>query len=208
MAKKKNNTTLIIVIAIVGMLLVNVLPVLLIIGLYVLVGGGVAGYMVFLAKGELHMVCPEAHSCGISIDGGEPERVDGGSRFTTKLDKGEHVIRVADLVAGTEVAHRVDVGAGVPKMLVPASPDQCFVRLDVTEAMYGGAYRNDVGPPLPTVADRYGSSDPIDIPSSTYVTQVDLPTSLEQGYAAYLVEDVPCSMIEKSDGDILEYLGF
>lgn len=207
-AKKKDRTVLIIVIAVLGMFCFQFLPVVALFGLYAMIGGGALGFAYFIDKGEVHVVCPADHECRVTVDGGSPEDLEGGTHLGIELKRGRHVVRIDDRTSGKALIHDIDVTSGFSKKVAPSTADQCFVRLDVTEAMYGGRLRNDFAVPLPTVTDRYAGREPFDLPSSTYLTEVDMPTSLEEGYHAYLLIDIGCDRMDMTDAEILALLGF
>lgn len=205
---KKDRTALIVIIAVLGMLLASAAPVIIIFGLYALIGGGALGYMFFLDPGEAHVVCPVDRAIEVKLDHEDPVPVDPGDHVTLRMSRGEHAVRVMDHSTDGVVTHRLDVGSGFFEMVLPAAPQQCFVRLDMTEYTYP-LYRLKDGEGLsPVVYETYRETEPFKLPSSTYLSEDEMPASLESGSSAYLLLDFPCDRLEGTDEEILHELGF
>lgn len=207
-AKKKDNTTLIIVIAVVGMLLVYVLPVVFLFGIYALIGGGALGFMFFLKPGDAHVRCPQGQDYWVTIDDEQPDVCLSGTSAKYHLKRGKHLVLIEGQKTGDRIVHEIDVGSGFYNKVLPVHEDQCFVRLDVTEHMYTGYYKKGEGIPPPEIVELYDPHEPFDMPSSSYLSEEDLPESMGEEYAVYLVLDVHCDMLERTDDEILEHLDF
>jgi hypothetical protein len=209
--KKKDNTTMIVLLAVGGLLLFQCMPFILVIGLYVMMGiagGGVFGFIYFFQPGQVHVHCLEGEDSFIMVDDGEPELCLSGSYKTVEAERGPHVVRIKGQKTLDEVGHAIEIKGGFHELVVPAHVNQCFVLLDMTDYEYRTVYIKGEGRAPPTIDDIYDTGEPFEKPSNTYMSYDTLPEYLgDAGYVNLLV-DLPCDQIEKSDEEILLYLGY
>ncbi len=207
-APKKDRTVLIVLVAVFGMLLMSVAPVLIVFSLYALIGGGVLGFAVFIKPGTVHVVCPVESTVQVKLDGSSPMSLDPGEHVKLDLDRGEHVIVVSDGASGRSVTHKVEVKTGFFDQVAPASDDQCFVTLDMTDFSYPLYRAKGTEPPMPVLFDTHDERLPFDLPSSTYLDMDEMPENIESGSSVYLMLDIPCGRLSGTDAEILTNLGF
>jgi hypothetical protein len=209
--RKKDNTTLIILLAVGAFLLFQALPFLLVIGIYILIalaGGGVFGFIYFFTPGEVSMHCLEGENSWVTIDDEEREVCISGHTATYELERGPHTVRIEGQKTRDRIVHMIEIKGGLHHLVVPAHENQCFVQLDMTDVQYRAVYKKGVGPPSPEIVDTYGPGEPFDRPSSTYMSEEELPEYLGDEGQAYLLLDLPCDVLEKPQDEILTHLGY
>jgi hypothetical protein len=166
----------------------------------VIIGGIMAAVEWWSGSGTLHVHASPGEAVSVSIDGAAIEGVYPGQHFTRELAQGAH--RVAITGPMGQASYDVSVSSGMWESLLPTSPQQCWVELDVYDFYYSPSRS------MPTIRERYGATGPISIGGGAYFDDTALPRTVSEHSSVVLMQPVPCPVLNAPDDQVLYGLGF
>ncbi len=169
-------------------------------GIAVLFVGGSMGYRYTAGEGTLHVHAPDAQGVTVRLDGQLPNNLGPGQHFETKLPQGSHSVTI-ETADGASTTHTVEVESGFYEQLVPATPEQCWVKIDA-RAYYEGFEG------LPSVDDRFPATGPIEVGGAMYFSEESLPNSIRDGNDVFLMWEIPCALLSAAPDDVLHAIGY
>ncbi|GMU60489.1 MAG: hypothetical protein AMXMBFR34_22520 [Myxococcaceae bacterium] len=170
----------------------------------VLCGLGFAAYQFISGEGKARLVAPGDSELSYSLDGSPTLKLPKGGNTMLKLKQGKHTLELESTHGKTQRV--VDVKNGFVDLLVPADDGQCFVVLDVSRSHF--QYGSKTPAKYPGVKARVKSSETYDLPGSIHFTESSLPSSLKEGSACNLVQEVECKLLDQDDTEMLVAMGF
>lgn len=170
----------------------------------VLCGLGVAAYQYISGEGKVRLVAPGDAELSYSLDGNPMLTLAKGGSTLLKLQQGKPTLALESSYGKTQRV--VDVQNGFADLLVPADDGQCFVVLDVSRSHF--QYGSKTPAKYPGVKARVKSSETYDLPGSIHFTESSLPSSLKEGSACNLVQEVECKLLDQDDTEMLVAMGF
>jgi hypothetical protein len=150
-------------------------------------------------EGTVHVHAPPRENLTIEIDGQLMPVM--GAHFSRELSQGIHRVAIHSS-SGAQAYYEIDVDSGFWSRLLPVSPAQCWVDLDV----YDVYYAREQGPP--EIEGRHDATGPIDLPSGARFSAASLPSQVTEDGTVHLFREVPCSMLNADDGELLDALGY
>ncbi|SEU34430.1 hypothetical protein SAMN05443572_11053 [Myxococcus fulvus] len=122
------------------------------------------------------------------------------------VSRGQHKVKLTDVHSGTVTHYTLEMPHGFAKVLLPTREDQCFLRFDMKNAAYGrpdDLLKNEG----PRVEERYETrSEPIKLPTQTYLTFKELPERVKASDQVFLLRDTPCDFASEGTNPVLTRL--
>ncbi|MFY1826036.1 hypothetical protein ACN47A_08995 [Myxococcus fulvus] len=119
------------------------------------------------------------------------------------VSRGQHKVKLTDVHSGTVTHYTLEMPHGFAKLLLPTREDQCFLRFDMKNAAYGhpdDLLKNQT----PPVEERYEThSEPIKLPTQTYLTFKELPDRVKASGQVFLLRDTPCDFASEGTNPAL-----
>jgi hypothetical protein len=172
----------------------------MVVGIPVLLFMGISAIHTYaVGEGRVHVVADETE-VDVSIDGVRVGGVAAGTHRSFQVKQGTHRVEITG--DGEAQQREVKVSSGFANLLVPASNDQCFVVLDVSNSHYGS------GKERPKVSKRIARGEIADLSSSTHYGENELPHSISDKESCELVSTIDCAVLSGEDSAVVMALGY
>ncbi|MBJ6765993.1 hypothetical protein JGU66_35015 [Myxococcaceae bacterium JPH2] len=159
------------------------------------VGAGLAPFAIqYFGSGTLHVVTAGGGAVELVVDGAPTrERSKEDDHLVYEITRGHHAVDLTDSLTGTVTHYSVDVSNGYSELLLPTRKDQCFIRFDMSEALYTGSEAGS-GKQSPSVEEVFqNTGTPISVSTNVFLTIGEMPDSINSRRRIYLLRDLPCA---------------
>jgi hypothetical protein len=152
-------------------------------------------------SGKVRVISPAGASVKVSIDGALSGTVPAGSHRSFSVEQGTHQV-VLTASNGAKSQFELSVKNGAFSQLLPVG-QQCFSRFDVTNFVYEGKKGARADPAKAIqLKEKYVAKAPINAPD-VFFSLDELPQQIEQNARTEVLLDVPCTLVSKSEAEII-----
>lgn len=177
------------------------LALVIFVGVPILIFAGVmAAIEWWSGDGELQIRPSPGETVAVTIDGRPPMTITEGLPFREDLPQGTHHVTIVGPLG--QSSFDVAVTNGMFRALVPTSPQQCWLDLDVYDFYYAPSRS------LPTIEARYPANAPVPVPGGAHFDEVSLPRSVSEHSSVHMMLPVPCDAMQLPDAQLVAGLGF